>query len=420
MAADRMILGQDAVFSTDSELTGLNNNVVVVGGSGTGKTMSITEPRLLETYHSSMIVTVTKRRIVEKYKEVFRRRGYVVRDLNFIKPEESTVAYDPLQLVDSYEDITFVASSIVKANPRKDKTTADPYWDDAAISLHCAEIAYTILTNPDPSYVDVLDLHDRMDFEECGGQIVTSLDDEFERLEKIDPKCFAVSCWKTFRKLPVKTASCVYSTLNTVLDTIFTPDLRKMIAMPRKVDFESLASRKTVLFVSTSAVNPALHCFVNIFYAQAFKTLFEYAESRPDGKLPIPVNVLCDDFATGCRVLNFPEYISIFREKAISVTLLIQSESQLESMYGSYDSTTILNNADSYIYLGGLDLQTGRSISERLNLPLEDVLYMPIGQEFIIRRGQKPITTTRYDIRSNPEYQAITQEYEARIAAQGR
>lgn len=170
-----------------------------------------------------------------------------------------------------------------------------------------------------------------------------------------------------------------------------------------------------MLFVSSSAVNPALHCFINMFYAQAFKTLFEYAESLPSSRLPIPVHVLCDDFATGSRILNFPEYISIFREKQISVTLLVQSESQLESMYGSEDATTIINNCDTYLYMGGMDLKTGRSISERLNAPLEEVLYMPIGQEYVFRRGQRPIITTRYDILQNEMYQSITRQYEKDI-----
>lgn len=174
-----------------------------------------------------------------------------------------------------------------------------------------------------------------------------------------------------------------------------------MISRKKKISFEEIAKQKTVLFVSTSAVNPALNCFINMFYGQMFKQLFEYAENRPSGQLPIPVSVLCDDFATGSRVINFAEYISIFREKGISVTLLLQSESQLESMYGSDDCTTIINNCDTYIFLGGMDLTTGRHIFERLNSPLEDILYMPIGQEILFRRGQKPIICKRYNILEN-------------------
>lgn len=243
MAMDRMILGENVIYSTDSNETGLNNNVIVCGSSGCGKTMSISEPRLLETFNSSLIATVTKRRIVNKYKSVFEQRGYVVEDLNFINPTDSNVSYDPLQYIGSYSDITFLAESIVKANPRKDKSTADPYWDEAATSLLSAEIAYILMTKEDATFTDVLDLHDGIDFRESGGQIATSLDRKFEFLSEKDPSCFAVSCWKSFRNLPIKTASCVFGTLNTTIDTIFSPELRKMISMKKKVDFEQLATK---------------------------------------------------------------------------------------------------------------------------------------------------------------------------------
>lgn len=418
MKVDRMILGegQNAVFSTDCNQTGLNNNVIVCASSGGGKTMSLLEPRLLETFESSLVVTCTKRRIVDKYRNVFLARGYEVFDLNFVRPKESNAAYDPLKYVSSYSDITFLAESIVKANPKKDgNTTADPYWDDAATSLMAALIAYVLMTQDNPTFADVLKLNDNLAIRDGGSRIETSLDDKFARIAQKDPHCFAVSCWNSFKVLPIKTASCVYGTLNTTLDTIFSPELRTMISNKTKVDFEDIATQKTVLFITSSAVNPTLNCFINMFYAQMFKQLFEYAESFPTGKLPIPVSVLADDFATGSRILNFPEYISIFREKQISVMLLLQSESQLEKMYGYEDAVTIIDNCDTYVYMGGMNLKTCRNISERLNLPLDEVLYMPLGNEVIFRRGQRPIQTQRYNILKNRMYQKITKEYEKSI-----
>lgn len=416
--ADKVILGEGAIYSTDCEVTGINNNVLVVGGSGCGKTMSIAEPRLLETLNSSLIVTVTKRRIVNQYKQFFKDKGYLVRDLNFINPKESDIAFDPLRYVTSYKDITFLAESIVAADPKKRGSSADPYWDKAASSLLSALIAYAMMKDIKASFADVLDLVDGLNIQTGCDHIHTSLDDKFDRLAEREPNCFAVSCWRSFSQLPIKTASCVFGTLNTELDTIFTPELRKMIRLPEKADFKQLGNRRTVLFVSTSAVNPALHCFINMFYAQAFKTLFEYAETRPDGKLPVPVHVLCDDFATGSRILNFPEYISIFREKQISVTLLLQSESQLVSMYGDDDATTIINNCDTYLFMGSMDLRSSRSASERMNVPLEDVLYMPVGQMYIFRRGQRPMVTQRYNIRNDKLYQFVTGKYSKRPAGE--
>lgn len=273
------------------------------------------------------------------------------------------------------------------------------------------------MTKENATFVDVFKLLDSLEVDNQGETIRTSLDSRFEYIASKKPGCFAVSCYKSFSCLPARTAGCVYGTLNTTIDTIFTPDLRKMLVKKKKIDFKKMASKKTILFVTTSAVNPTLNCFINMFYAQIFKQLFEYAEQCPNGMLPVPVHVLCDDFATGSRILNFTEYISIFREKRISVTLLLQSESQLEQMYGSGNATTIINNCDSYIYLGGMDLKTAQNMSLRLNRPLEDILYMPIGQEVVIRRGQRPIITRRYDIQKNELYQEITEEYNRQLKA---
>ena len=175
MKADKMILGegQNAVFSTDSNETGLNNNVIVCASSGAGKTMSIIEPRLIETFNSSLIVTCTKRRIVDKYTDVFKSRRYNVLDLNFVKPLAGNAAYDPLAYVSGYSDITFLAESIVKSNPRKSNVnnTADPYWDDASISLLSALIAFVLMTVEKPTFADVLKLHDELSISENGSRV---------------------------------------------------------------------------------------------------------------------------------------------------------------------------------------------------------------------------------------------------------
>lgn len=138
---DRLILGdgKNCIFSSDSQKTGLNNNILVIGTSGCGKTVSIMEPRILETFNKSLIATVTKRRIVKKYSMVMKKRGYKVLDLNFVHPSEGNCGYDPLMHIGSYNDITFLARSIVMANPLKAQSNADPYWDDGATSLFSAE-----------------------------------------------------------------------------------------------------------------------------------------------------------------------------------------------------------------------------------------------------------------------------------------
>ena len=415
---DRMILGdgENCVYSSDSRVTGLNNNVIAIGTSGCGKTVSLIEPRLLETFHRSLIVTVTKRKIVKKYTPVMKKRGYQIWNLDFVHPGRGNVGFDPLRNIASFADITFFARSVVLADQQKANSVADPYFDNAAISLLSAEIAYILMTKDNPTFGDVLDFHNNLAFEEEGGVIVTNYDREFGYLEKKDPSCFAVTCWKSFKQLPIRTSSCVFSSLNTMMDSIFTPELREMFDKKQMVDFKQLASQKMVLFVISSPVNPSLNSFISMFYGAAFKELFEFAEEQPGGELPVYVDVLADDFATGCPVNMFDQYISIFREKGLSCTLLIQSESQLSSLYGQDKSTTIINNCDTIVYMGSMDLDTGRNISLRANRPLDEILYMPIGAEILFRRGQKPIFTQRYNIFEDVMYKKVTAAYERQIA----
>lgn len=410
MKKDRVILGEKCIYSTDSEKTQLNNNIIVCGTSGSGKTMSISEPRILETLHSSLMITVSKRKLVEKYTPLFEERGYRVWDLNFVNPELSNVSYDPMHYINSEQDASFLAEAIVKADPQKSNNIkADPYWDSSAISLLTALILY--VKTERKGFDEVLSLAETLEITEEGERMLsTTLDAKFKNMK--NNWRYAYTCWKTFCSTPVRTARCIFSTLNDTLDKIFTSDLRVMLKRRNKVNFEILGKEKTVLFVTTSAVNPVLNNFVNLFWGQAIKQLFEFAEGCPEGELPVPVHMLFDDFACSSRIVQFPQLISIFREKRISVSLFIQSESQLASMYGHNDATTIINNCDTYVYMGGMDLQTCRDVSLRMNWPLEDVLYMPAGQELIFRRGERPVATRRYNIRENALYQKVTEEYE--------
>ena len=411
MSADRMILGKNAIYSMDSEETGLNNNVLVVGCSGCGKTRSLLEPSLLETKSSTLIVPVSKRRLVDQYSPSLISHGFNVHLMDFTNPSMSTCGWNPMEFIHTYTDIRALAESIVMANPRKETSHADSYWDDGSISLLTALIFLGRVMKKKPTFSDVLSLFDKLQLQETGDGFVTTLDEHFTKLEKENPTSYALVCWRSFRSTPYRTASCLYSALNVCITSLFTPEIRKMMEMKNVIDAKTLTAAKTVLFIISSPVNPALRYLINIFYAQVIRDLFEYAESLPDGKLPIPVRIEFDDFACGSKIVNFPEFISIFREKQISVVLLIQSESQLLSLYGP-DSTTIVNNCDTYVYMGGMDIHTCKNISERLNLPLDEVMYMPIGQEYIFRRGERPVVTKRYDILSDTRYIAMMTEYE--------
>ena len=261
------MLGEGKAISTDSDRTQLNNNILVVGASGSGKTMSYAEMCLLKTRESSMIVTLSKRRLVYKYAPLFAERGFQVLDLDLTHPSKSTISYDPMHYVHTNQDVTYLAQSIVMANPRKKVTIAsDPFWDDAAISLLSALIAYEVHRKSRPSFADVYELFAKLRITEKGDAIETSFDTMFDRLSREDPDSFAYQCWKTFRFSPMRTASCIYAALSTTIDTVFNPELLQLMRKESTIRFEDIADSRSIFFVTTSAVNPSLDIFAGIRY----------------------------------------------------------------------------------------------------------------------------------------------------------
>lgn len=407
MDFDITTLANGCQYSTDSKKTGINNNQIIVGGSGSGKTMSITEPCLLNTFQRNLIVTVTKPRIIGKYKTLLESRGYEVNILNFNAPEKSDLSFDPLYFIRTDQDITNLARSIVMANDKKrQQTSADPYWDETSISLLTALIAAALIRNPGASFAEVLGLFRSLKIT-YGDNIRTNYDDFFEGMLSSPREKFAVMNWRSFSNLPSKTASCVMSNLTTTLGHLFGSELMSMFRMPNKLDFKEQAQKKSVLFVVSSPVNSGLNSFVSLFYATAMKELFEFAETQPDGTLPYATHLVCDDFATGAPMPQFDQYISIIREKGLSVTLLCQSESQLENLYGKAGATTVINNCDTYVYTGSMDITTARNVSVRLNRPVDEVLTFPLETFAVFRRGQRPIVAKRYPILLDPVYQQV-------------
>lgn len=432
MQTDKIIFGQDCYHSMASKVTGLNNNIVVVGSTGSGKTKSLVEPQLLHTHDTSLVVVLSKRELVERYSRMFKKRGYDVLDLNLLNPEESKLGYDPFAYIKSTKDITSLAKALVYANNDNENTSKDPYWENAATSLLSAILALVFQNKSDepefmswskergPTFVDVLKLWRRLRFEYNKEGLATSTLDKFfekelwkdEELWGNESKSnFAVECWKVIKNLAIKTASSIYSCTNVVLDKSFTPEIEQLIALPTNLDFTQLGKKKTVLFVTVSPVETAQQSFLNIFYNDLFNNLFKFAQECPNNELPIPIHIIADDFACCGKVPDFEKRISIFRAQGLSVSLLLQSESQLANIYGDKAAITVINNCDSYVYLGGMDLRTCRNISERLNVPLSDVLSMPLNKVIIFQRGKKPVITERYHILEDAVYKETEADY---------
>ena len=394
-------LAEGCVYPTSLEKTGINANEIIVGPTRSGKTTSVIEPRLLHTFDGSLIVNVTKRALVEKYAPIFRDRGYQVLDLNLAEPEKSNVSYDPFVYVRSDKDIIKLAETLVGSETSRSRDgVSDPYWNQSAVSGLAAVMGLAKMDaesdNRRVTFGDFNSLYSKLKFNTNEKDCSTSLDTFFDEAERIYPKNQFCRMWRTIRGNAPRTSYCIYSVMNNAVDKLMTDEALKMMQNDNKVSFEEIGNKKTILFVTTSPVNKTMQKLTNMFFTDAFKILFEYAESLPGKELPVPVHLICDDFATGCKIPDFYEYLSVFCAKKISVTLLLQSESQLSYMYGKNEATTIINNCDTYVYFGGMDDETCYNISKRRNIPIEDVYTMPLELVMVFRRGAKPTTARRY------------------------
>lgn len=421
-STERMILGNNCIYSGNPKETGLNRNVLIVGGTGSGKTVSYVEPALIEALRvnkpNNKIVILTKRDLAEKYMPLYKAAGFNVYDIDFSNPEKGNCCYDPLAYVKSEEDISDLCHSIVMANERKEHSTADPFWDDSSQHLLRAETGGTLMTKDKPTFADVLDLHFSLKIEESGCGITTSLDPVFRKIEKAAPDCYAITSWKTFKEAAPKTAKSIYVSMNPTLGA-FTTSIRNSMRTKPSIDFDKFSSEKSILFITTSPVKKALHGLANIFVSQAISELFTIADESETGALQIPTDIIFDDFATGAKVSDMPEKLSICRSKGIAfLGILLQSESQLKRMYGEHESTEIIDNCDTYVFFGGNNYDTARALSLKLNVPLDEILYLPVGRTIVFRRGQRPVFSTRYDIYNDEFYQKITQAHERRKSDQ--
>lgn len=406
---DRIIFGNGISF--DSDEIHRNLNTIVCASPGAGKTYSIVEPNILHSEESDLYIIVSKRRIVDLYTPYLKKRGANVYTLD-LTTENGDIGYDPLEDIHSEMDISHLSYSIVMSDPRKQNNHSyDVYWDYSSIGLLQAITYKTLMLDHlslghDPNYSDVINHVSELRISEnYGSGIVTNFDDDFESLRKHKPAEYALSCWDSFKTLGYKTAGCVVSSLRSATDNVFNPILRKIMAKENKFDFEKLiySKKRNICFVITSPINKQSHAFCNLFLSSLFKNMFEIAQKRSDGKLPRPVRLIADDFAT-MPIVGFEEFIAVSREIDFSCTLLIQSESQLQKIYNEDGANTIINCCDNYVFMGANDLYTAKQISERANIPLEDTLNLPVGREIVFMRGHKPVLCDRYKIKEDELY----------------
>lgn len=260
---DPIVLAEDCVIDGGIGQVIPNYNVLVVGCTGTGKSLSINYPTMFEMQKSSMIAAFPKAGEARQMAAHFKGKGYKALILDLSNPDKSTVGFDPLQYVCSYDDIEELATQSIMSVIQK---TVDDYWQRKAVPLVGALIAATLMTVDDATFADVLDMFDRMQIAEQGYGISTDLDNLFEQLKEKAPSSYAVREFYSFRSLPAKTASCVRDTAAACLSAMYPESVRKLMRTKESIDFVKLAKEKTALFIITSPVNTSLACSVHIVY----------------------------------------------------------------------------------------------------------------------------------------------------------
>lgn len=407
------ILAHGHAISNDTWLTGLNNNDLIIGPSGAGKTRGYVIPNILQC-SESMVIADTKGAICPEVGPILAQEGYKVVEINLADCDSSPCGYNPLACIRPdregryrEQDILTLAACMVPVESRH-----DPYWElTARIYLESA-VSYVLEALPE---------------EERHPGSVVRLAGEMGRdgrykalmreLEVVDPGSFALSRYRLFQSVSEsaeKTAACIFSFLASKLAPFSFGDAVRVFTNPERINIKELGRKKTAVFLTISDTDDSMYRLANIFYTQALHTLCELADKSPGHRLKVPVRFYLDDFASNVVIPDFDRIISVIRSREISVSVIIQSLSQLESLYGQAKAMTILNNCDNMLCLGaGRDLETARYISQQSNKPVSAVLNTPLSEAWLLTRGEAARKVRKYDLKQHSLYGRLPEAAQA-------
>ena len=404
------ILADGVTASNDTWATGLANHDLIIGPTGGGKTRGYVLPNLLSS-QESFVVTDSKGTLRRQVGGILERRGFQLLELDFTDLLHSPWGYNPLRFIRydmerecwNEQDIITVAAALV---PVEDRT--QPFWEYAARNLLEALVGYTLECLP-------VEEHTLASVARLFAEAETGVLDEFMReLCTIAPKSFTAMRWRSLQTC--RRADKMYGSILGILaqkvSNFSFAGARELFTNLNQIDFAVISHTPTAVFVRVSDNDFSLANLTSLFYTQALQMLMAEADSRPDNRLQIPVRLYLDDFAN----LNIPDIdktISVIRSREISVSIAIQSITQLEGLYGHAKAMTIIDNCDHLLYLGGQSVETARFIGSKANKPVSAILDMPLGKAWLFERGNAPREVHKYDLTRHPLYHQLP-EYRAR------
>ena len=379
------ILASNIQISNDTRISGCNNNDIICGNSGSGKTGGYVIPNI-QNIDSSLVVSDTKGQLARRFSAELRAKGYAVYTLDLVNPMNSC-GYNPMSFIRQYPDGSYREQDILSLArlicPPKEHL--EPVWDLSAASYVAFLIAYCLETESpeNRNLIRVSDLHRR--FTRTNGGIpflewISEHPDSFA-----SKKYFEISA----NRVADKMFGSIIGFVNVNLESYSFREAQYIFSNPHSFDIRRLGSQKTVLFLNVSDTDRVFDQLVNIFYTQALQILCSEADSNCDGRLTVPVRLIMDDFASSAVIPDFDKIISVIRSRDIYVSLIVQSLSQLESMYTPAVSRTIINNCDHILYLGSQDVETAQYIAARAVRTPETILSMPRDKAYLITSGEK-------------------------------
>ena len=415
--------------------TARNKNVLVVGGSGSGKTRFFIKPNLMQL-HSSYVVTDPKGSIAVECGKLILRNGYKVKIFNSINFKKSH-HYNPFAYIHSEKDILKLVTTLI-ANTKGDGKSGDDFWQKAETLLYTALIGYIHYEAPEEeqNFATLIEFINAMEVREDDETFENNVDLAFKELASREPNHFAVRQYKKYKLAAGKTAKSINISCGARLAPFDIQELRE-ITMYDELELDTLGDRKTALFLIMSDTDSTFNFLISMIYSQLFNLLCEKADDVYGGRLPIHVRCLIDECANIGQIPNLEKLMATIRSREISACLVLQAQSQLKALYKD-NADTIIGNCDSSIFLGGKEPGTlkelnqalgketidtfntgesrGREVSHSLNYQklgkdlatIDELAVLDGGKCILQLRGVRPFLSDKYDITRHPNYKYLS------------
>ena len=420
-----------------------NKNVLVIGGSGSGKTRFFVKPNLMQMT-TSYCVTDPKGTILVECGKMLQKGGYKIRSLNTINFKKS-MHYNPFAYIRSEKDILKLVNVIIANTKGDGEKSGEDFWVKAERLLYCALIGYIYYEAPEEekNFITLLDLINASEAREDDENYKSPVDMLFDRLAEREPEHFAVKQYVKFKQAAGKTLKSILISCGARLAPFDIKELRDLMEYD-ELELDTLGDEKTALFVIISDTDDTFNFVVAIMYSQLFNLLCDKADNEYGGRLPVHVRCLLDEFSNIGQIPKFEKLISTIRSREISACIILQAQSQLKAIYKD-NADTIIGNCDTTLFLGGKEKSTLKELSETLGKETIDMYntsetrsnqnsygtnYQKLGKELMSQdelsvmdggkcilqlRGVRPFLSDKYDITKHPRYKMLS-DYDKRNA----